>query len=250
MDYTARLLIVDDDAEIRELLAEVLLKFGFKVILAADGNEMFYQLDKYSIDLIVLDVMLPGEDGLSLCRRLRAHSSTPIIMLTASGEETDRVVGLECGADDYLAKPFSTRELVARIRAILRRSNESHSNKPRLQQAEEGIDQFEFSGWCLDTATRRLCSPDNIEISLSSGEFNLLLTFLKRPKRILSREQLLDFTRNRSAGPFDRSIDIQVSRIRQKIESDPKTPKIIKTVRGGGYMLNASVKRIAQPEAV
>lgn len=243
MEYTAHLLVVDDDVEIRELLAEVLQKFGFKVILAADGEEMLYQFDKHPIDLIILDVMLPGEDGLSLCRRLRAISSVPIIMLTASGDETDRVVGLECGADDYIAKPFSPRELVARIRAILRRIGEAA--QPRQSYIDQERNQLAFSGWRLDTATRRLCSTDDIEISLSSGEFNLLLTFLKRPKRVLSREQLLDFTYNRSAGPFDRSIDIQVSRLRQKIEMDPKNPQIITTVRGGGYMLNASVKCVA-----
>lgn len=246
MEKPISLLIVDDDREIRELLAEMLGKFGFKVILAADGIEMFYQLDKHIIDLIVLDVMMPGDDGFVLCRKLRAKSSIPIIMLTAIGEETDRIVGLECGADDYLAKPFSVRELVARIKAILRRAKDTLQTTTTSLKENFPLEQLCFANWVLDTATRRLISPDKIEISLSAGEFSLLTTFLKNPKRVLSRDQLLEVTRNRSAAPYDRSVDIQVSRIRQKIEPDPKNPVIIVTVRGGGYMLNTSVARNAE----
>jgi len=240
MNVAANLLIVDDDLEIRELLAEVLQNYGFKVILAADGEEMLGHLSKHSkIDLVILDVMLPGQDGFSLCRNIRAKSEVPIIMLTASGDNTDKVVGLECGADDYVTKPFCTRELVARIRAILRRYAVTDHPHEEILQSEK---QLIFSGWCLDTATHRLWSSDNIEISLSNGEYNLLLMFLTHPQRVLSRDQLLECTKNRSAGPFDRSIDIQVSRIRQKIEIDPKDPKIIITVRGGGYMLATKVQ--------
>ena len=249
MERPTHLLIVDDDREIRELLAEMLTKFGYKVILAADGLEMFHQLDKQSIDLIVLDVMLPGDDGFALCRKLRAQSAIPIIMLTAIGEETDRIVGLECGADDYLAKPFSVRELVARIKAILRRSGD---NTPKVDTATQSsypsIERIKFADWILDMATRRLISPANMEISLSAGEFNLLATFLKSPMRVLSRDQLLEVTRNRTGGPFDRSVDIQVSRIRQKIEKDVKNPEIIVTVRGGGYMLNTKIEKITEHE--
>lgn len=247
MDKKQTLLIVDDDREIRELLADLLSKYGYQVICAWDGKEMFNRLAEHSVDLIILDVMMPGDDGFSLCRQLRADSDIPIIMLTAIGEDTDRIVGLEVGADDYLPKPFNPRELLARIKAVLRRRPEASAPvvaAPQTQEDDSEDETFSFAGWLVDLATRRLISPDNTEISLSSGEYSLLVAFIKRPRRVLSRDQLLEFTRNRSAGPFDRSIDIQVSRLRQKIEEDPKKPEIIKTVRGGGYMFTAQVEQV------
>lgn len=208
---------------------------------------MYRQLAIKKYDLIVLDIMMPGDDGFTLCQKLRTSSSVPIIMLTAKGEDTDRIVGLEIGADDYLSKPFNPRELLARIKAIFRRvgfderNDEFEDTKPNL---------FKFSEWTLNTYTRQLFSADKVEIALSSGEFNLLLAFLERPQRVLNRDQLLDVTKNRSAGPYDRSIDIQISRLRQKLEEDPKKPLLFKTIRGGGYMLTATVERQHASEKV
>ncbi len=238
------LLIVDDDKEIRELLADLLTKYGYQVQCASDGEQMFQVLEQHDIDLIILDVMMPGDDGVALCRKLRIDSSIPIIMLTAIGEETDRVVGLEVGADDYLAKPFNPRELVARIKAILRRTQDNFTKPSGQTEPEEAeSNTVSFTGWTLDMDTRRLFSPDHVEIVLSAGEYSLLVAFIEHPRRVLSRDQLLEFTRNRSAGPFDRSVDIQVSRLRQKLEEDPKQPQIIKTVRGGGYMFTNAVEK-------
>lgn len=245
MDKKQTLLVVDDDQEIRELLADLLVnKYGYDVVCACHGQDMFQQLEQHTVDLIVLDIMMPGDDGFELCRKLRMTSQIPIIMLTANGDETDRVVGLEVGADDYLSKPFSPRELVARIRAVLRRSEVMSTEAGNLQSEQSEDDTASFNGWVLDMATRHLTSPDGIEISLSSGEYSLLAAFINHPRRVLSRDQLLELTRNRSAGPFDRSIDIQVSRLRQKIEDDPKKPEKIKTVRGGGYMFTSAVERV------
>lgn len=231
------ILIVDDDKGIRDVLGEFLAEQGYRVSLAKDGQEMKSVLDKEEIKLIILDIMMPGEDGLRLCRQLRVSSSIPIIMLTAIGEEMDRILGLEMGADDYLSKPFNPRELLARIRGILRRSG----GKPEAE-AEVGHSQYLFLGWRLDRGARKLYSPENLEISLSSGEFNLLVVFLERPQMVLSRDYLLDLTKNRSAAAYDRSIDIQISRLRQKIEPDSKNPSILKTVRGGGYVLACEVE--------
>ncbi len=232
------ILIVDDDKGIRDVLGEFLVQQGYLISLAKDGDEMKSILDKSSIDLIILDIMMPGEDGLRICRQLRVSSSVPIIMLTAIGEEMDRILGLEMGADDYLSKPFNPRELLARIRGILRRS----SGKPEPDIEPVGHSQYRFQGWRLDRAARKLYSPENLEISLSSGEFTLLLVFLERPQMVLSRDYLLDLTKNRSASPYDRSIDIQISRLRQKIEPNLKNPSILKTVRGGGYVLACEVE--------
>lgn len=234
---STHLLIVDDDREIRDLLGRFLTKHGYRVTTARDGREMRKALTDWRIDLIVLDLMLPGEDGLSLCQRLRADSSIPIIMLTAMGEEIDRIVGLEMGADDYVPKPFNPRELLARVKAVLRRADGGLAN----QRATGEI--MRFAGWTLDLARRRLSSPDDVIVDLSAGEFGLLVAFAEHPQRALSRDQLLDLTRGRAAAPFDRSIDIQVSRLRRKIEADPKTPELIKTVRSGGYMFTAAVER-------
>lgn len=187
------------------------------------------------IDLIVLDLMLPGEDGLSLCRSLRTESNVPIIMLTAKGDEIDRVVGLELGADDYIAKPFASRELTARIRAVLRRAQGVAGGlKDRARH-------YLFDRWRLDIRSRELTRDDNVTMPLSTGEFDLLVALVERPQRVLSRDQLLDLTRSRAPGAFDRSIDTQVSRLRRKIERDPNDPSIIKTVWGGGYMLASQV---------
>jgi two-component system OmpR family response regulator len=227
------ILVVDDDAEIRDLLKRFLSKNGFRVSAVADGPRMRAALGEMKFDLVVLDVMLPGEDGLSLCRRIRSESGIPIIMLTAMGDDTDRIVGLEMGADDYLAKPFNPRELLARIKAILRRSGQSALPGSRSV--------IEFEGWKLDLAKRELTAPDGRLVDLTGGEFDLLVAFVEHPQRTLSRDQLLDLTRGRTSSPFDRSIDIQVSRLRQKIEEDPKEPKLIKTVRSVGYIFSTRV---------
>lgn len=241
MSEANKILIVDDDQEIRDLLASFLQQYGFDVVVAEDGQHMLAELDKQTFDLIILDLMMPGDDGLTLCRKVRANSNIPIIMLTAIGEETDRIIGLEMGADDYLAKPFNPRELLARMKAILRRSHGTID----VEQTEvkPGRTRFVFNGYVLDLAARRLTSEDETEITLSSGEYDLLLALVENPQRVLSRDQLLDITKNRECGPFDRSIDVQISRIRHKIEEDPKNPLVIKTVRGGGYIFTPEVER-------
>ena len=240
MDRTPHLLVVDDDREIRSLVAQFLTKHGFRVTGVRDGAEMMRTLDGARVDLIVLDLMLPGEDGLSICRRLRATpqtAQTPVIMLTAMGEETDRIVGLEMGADDYLAKPFSPRELLARIKAVLRRV----SAPPVAGAPPAAGTVLRFEGWSLDLTKRELRSPDGVLVQLSAGEYDLLVAFVEHPQRVLTRDQLLDLARGRSAVPFDRSVDVQVSRLRRKIEPDPAEPTLIKTVRGGGYLFTPSV---------
>ncbi|HYH19282.1 MAG TPA: response regulator [Azospirillum sp.] len=239
MDRTPHLLVVDDDREIRNLTSQFLTRHGYRVSTARDGAEMLKTLEAARVDLIVLDLMLPGEDGLSLCRRLRAGSATaaiPIVMLTAMGEETDRIIGLEMGADDYLAKPFSPRELLARIKAVLRRVA-----APQAVGGEAAAKVLRFEGWSLDVAKRELRSPDGVLVQLSAGEYDLLVAFVEHPQRVLTRDQLLDLARGRAAVPFDRSIDVQVSRLRRKIEPDPADPTLIKTVRGGGYLFTAPV---------
>jgi two-component system OmpR family response regulator len=245
MSNTTNLLIVDDDVEICQLLSQFLSKHNFTVFTAHDGEEMDAQLKLHPFDLIVLDMMLPGEDGISICRRLQSSQQIPILMLSAAGEDTDRIIGLEVGADDYLSKPFNPRELLARIRAILRRSQPSDDPASSEQATPvtniTNSQRLFFENWSLNLSTRQLTSPSNIEISLSAGEYDLLTAFLENPQKILSRDQLLDLTRNRFSGPFDRSIDMQVSRLRQKIEENPKHPQFIKTVRGGGYLFTAKV---------
>ncbi len=234
----AHILIVDDDREIRDLLGRFLTKHGYRATTARDGQEMRKALADWRIDLIVLDLMLPGEDGLTLCRRLRVESNMPIIMLTAMGEETDRIVGLEMGADDYLPKPFNPRELLARIKSVLRRADATPA-----AVSSPGRTILRFAGWKLDLARRRLESVEGLVVDLSAGEFGLLVAFAEHPQRVLNRDQLLDLTRGRAAAPFDRSVDIQVSRLRRKIEPDPNKPDLIKTVRGGGYMFTPTVER-------
>ncbi len=236
MDAPDHILIVDDDAEIRSLLSQYLVKNGLRVTAVADGRGMWHALDAGRIDLIVLDLMLPGDDGLTLCRNLRAKSDTPVIMLTARGDETDRIVGLEMGADDYLAKPFSARELLARIKAILRRARSLPEN---LQP--ESARHIRFSDWVLDTSHRQLISAANVVTPLSGAEYRLLRIFLSHPNRVLNRDQLVDLTQGKEADPLDRSIDVQVSRLRNRLGDDPREPRLIKTVRGEGYVLAVDV---------
>ena len=234
MSAAPHILIVDDHREIRELVTRALVKEGFRVSSAADGRAMHKVLADGRIDLILLDLMLPGEDGLSLCRALRAKSDIPIIMLTAKGDEIDRVLGLEMGADDYMPKPFGSRELIARIRAVLRRGRQNEA-------PQKAAGRYGFDRWRLDTAARELTRDDGVTVPLSTGEYDLLMAFVERPQRVLTREQLLDLARGRAAANFDRAIDTQVSRLRKKIERDPADPKIIKTVWGGGYTFTAAV---------
>ena len=237
MEAQDHILIVDDDAEIRSLLCDYLRKNGYRASVAADGKAMWTALARGKGDLIVLDLMLPGEDGLTLCRDLRAKSDTPVIMLTARGEETDRIVGLEMGADDYLGKPFSPRELLARVKSVLRR----YRSLPRSLRADDAR-RIAFAGWCLDVAARHLVSPEGVVTPLSGAELQLLKIFLSHPNRVLSRDQLMVLAKGREADPTDRTIDIQVSRLRHRLGDDPADPKIIKTVRGEGYVLAAAVE--------
>jgi two-component system, OmpR family, response regulator len=237
MNAGAHILVVDDHREIRDLVSRVLVKDGFRVSTAADGKAMRKALADGRIDLVLLDLMLPGEDGLSLCRSLRAESDIPIIMLTAKGDEVDRVIGLEMGADDYLPKPFGSRELIARIRAVLRRGQRD----PAAAIPRAG--RYRFDRWLLDAGARELVDADGVTVPLSTGEYDLLIALIEHPQRVLSRDQLLDLARGRSAAAFDRSVDTQVSRLRKKLETDPADPKIIKTVWGGGYILTTPVSR-------
>jgi two-component system OmpR family response regulator len=227
--------LVDDDKELCALLSKFLTRHGYRVSIAHNGNEMASLLETSRINLVILDLMLPGESGLTLCRRVRASSTIPIIMLTAMADEVDRIIGLEMGADDYLAKVANPRELLARVRAVLRRAGAPETGVTAQRRI------LEFAGWRLDAIHRQLTSPKSVVVPLRAAEFELLLAFVERPQRVLSRDQLLDLSRGRSANVFDRSIDIQISRLRRKIESDPKAPTLIKTVRSGGYILAANV---------
>ena len=237
MDTARHVLVVDDDAELGRLLTGVLASNGFRVSVAANGKAMARSLRAAQIDLIILDIMMPGEDGLSLCRRLRANGTIPIIMLTARGSEDDRVVGLEMGADDYLVKPFSIDELLARIRAVLRRSA---MPSPASAPAADRI--FEFAGWRLDVTRRQLHSPASALVDLRDAEFELLLAFVERPQHVLTRDQLVELARGRSAVAADRNIDVHISRLRHRLEVDPKEPELIKTIRGEGYVFAVAVK--------
>ncbi|HOB60601.1 MAG TPA: response regulator [Candidatus Competibacteraceae bacterium] len=230
---TDQLLIVDDDPGLRELLTDYLGRNGFQVDSVADGRGLWAVLEQHTPDLIILDLMLPGDDGLVLCRNLRARSQIPIIMLTAKGDDTDRIVGLEMGADDYLPKPFNPRELLARIKVVLRRGR----SKADFGEAR----RFHFAGWSLDVDTRQLVAPDGVVVPLGASEYRLLRVFLDHPQRILNRDQLLDLTQGREAAPFDRSIDVQVSRLRRRLRDDPRESVIIKTIRNEGYLLATHV---------
>jgi two-component system OmpR family response regulator len=236
-DSTAptRLLLVDDEAALREPLAEYLSRQGFEVAQAASAAEARSLIRDDGADLVLLDIMMPGEDGLSLCRHLVETRSIPTIFLTAKGEPTDRIVGLEIGADDYVVKPFEPRELVARIRSVLRRA-------ARGVQAPEN-ELFEFENWKLDPLKRRLIDPEGALVAISSVEFRLLMAFLEHPRQVLDRDRLLDMVQGREAHLFDRAVDNQVSRLRRKIEVDSRNPQLIQTVWGGGYMFAADVRR-------
>jgi two-component system OmpR family response regulator len=238
MEGTPHILVVDDHEDIRKLLGRYLAEHGLRVATAADAAAARRALKGAAIDLVVLDIMMPGEDGLSLCRHLRETSCTPVILLTAMVEETDRVVGIEIGADDYMTKPFNPRELLARIKAVLRRA---HSLPPSREPPGRG--RIRFDRWTLDLDRRELVDEDGVVTPLSTGEFRLLAAFVEHPGRVLSREQLLDLTRGRAAAPFDRSVDNQVSRLRRKLERDPRNPILIKTVWGGGYSFTAKPER-------
>ncbi|MEC8037085.1 MAG: response regulator [Alphaproteobacteria bacterium] len=235
MSDAQHIAILDDDPEIRSLLEQNLRGAGFEVSTASNGRDLKTILEHQTIDLIVLDLMLPGEDGLTICRELRAESNIPIIMLTAMTHEADRIIGLEMGADDYLTKPFSPRELVARIKATLRRQGMVTT------QSEDRRRTAVFEGWKLDVVRRELRDPDDVLVDLTSGEFDLLAALIERPNRLMTRDLLLDITKGRQADVFDRSIDITISRLRQKIEEDPKNPQFIKTVRGKGYIFSAEI---------
>ncbi|CAO3414073.1 response regulator [Azospirillum doebereinerae] len=234
------ILVVDDNKEIRDLLGRFLRLHDFKVTTARDGYEMRECLRNGPVDLVVLDLMLPGDDGLKLCRELRSASAVPIIMLTAMGEETDRIVGLEMGADDYVAKPFNPRELLARIKAVLRRT--TVPGDP-FDPPNSGGRILRFADWRLDLVRRELRSPDGALVELTTGEYDLLLAFVENPQRVLTRDHLLDITRSRAASAFDRTIDVQVSRLRRKVETDAEQ-SMIKTVRGAGYVFVAPVERL------
>lgn len=232
----ARVLCVEDDAEIARMLAEVLEDNGFAPFFVGSGADMDAVLKCESIDLVVLDVMLPGEDGLSICRRLRMSSSIPIIMVTARGEDIDRILGLELGADDYVVKPFNSREMVARIRALLRRAD-GRPASVRLRPRP-----LTFAGWHIDPVARELYDPGDVKITLTSIEFDLLLAFCRNPGQVMSREQLIDLIHGGRTGPIERSIDVHISRIRQKIEPDAKERSMIKTIRLGGYVFTPTVE--------
>lgn len=229
-----RILVVDDDSQIRSLLCDCLADFGMTTAQAATGAEMHLALREGGFDLVVLDLMLPDDDGLNLCREIRATSEIPLIILTARGEMTDRIVGLELGADDYVVKPFEPRELVARIQTILRRVRAQTQGRTRAQE------ESRFAGWRLHQTGRHLIAADNTVIPLSNAEFRLLNAFLAAPGRVLSREYLMDTARGKSIDAFDRSIDVQISRLRQKLREDIKEPKLLRTIRGEGYMLDVN----------
>jgi two-component system OmpR family response regulator len=236
-DTSPRILIVDDDAEIRSLLADYLGEQGWHISAAADGVAMQQVLDTTPIDLIVLDLTLPGSDGLTLCRELRARSAIPVIMLTARSAPLDRILGLEMGADDYLCKPFEPRELLVRIRNVLRRSQANNND------ANSSSALWHFAGWTLDETTRQLQNSAGLVVMLSGGEYRLLKVLLEHPNRALNRDQLLNLTQGRETDPLDRSIDLHISRLRQKLGDDARAPRLIKTLRNEGYLLVATVKR-------
>lgn len=238
MTHSPHIMLVEDDREIRVLFSRFLRSNDMRVSTTADGREMDRMLRDNRIDLIVLDIMLPGEDGLSICRRLRASSRVPMIMLTAKGEDIDRIVGLEIGADDYVTKPFNPRELLARIRAVLRRGAIDTVEGARTGSV------LTFDGWRLDPNVRQLHDPEGTRVALTGAEFDLLLVFCERPRRVLSRDQLIDLTQGRTAAPLERSVDVLVSRLRQKMEKEPKEPTLIQTIRSGGYMFSPAVEAV------
>lgn len=239
MEGQPHVLVVDDDREIRDLVSRFLRKHGYRVDVAADGTGMREVIARSKIDLVILDRMLPGEDGIELCRFLRKGSRIPIIMLTLLGTEPDRLQGFETGVDDYVVKPFSPQELLARIKAVLRRSNDLP-----LYSSLQNAATLCFAGWTIDRTRRRLTSPSRTTVTLTDGEFDLLLAFAEHPQVVLSRDELLDLARGRAAHLFDRSVDVQVGRLRRKIESDPENPELIKAVRARGYVFTPDVEEV------
>lgn len=238
MNSMLRIVVVEDDTQIASLVRDLLQRENYAVSLVASGRALDTRLAQEPADLVLLDLMLPGEDGLSICRRLRAACQLPIIILTAKGDDIDRIIGLELGADDYIPKPFNPRELVARIRAVLRRT------APAAAGAVPGAtgERLRFAGFVFDLAARRLARVDGADVEISAGDYDLLSVFVRHPQRVLSRDQLMDFTKGRSWEAFDRSIDVALSRLRRKIEADPTHPQVLKTVRNGGYMLAVPVE--------
>jgi two-component system OmpR family response regulator len=239
MDQLSRIAVVEDDPEISRMMTNYMTEHGFEVTAARSGRDLDRVMSSGRIDCVILDVGLPGEDGLSICRRIRGKSSVPIIMVTGRGTDTDRIVGLELGADDYLPKPFNPRELVARVRAVMRRSAGGEQAPTPTPQT------LVFEGWRLDMARRQLFAPEGTPRSLTSGEFNILSIFCQNPRKVLSRDDLLDLLHGRAAAVFDRSIDVQISRLRRKIETNLKDPSFIKTVRYGGYFFTPLVSEVA-----
>ncbi len=237
MSDNGHILVVDDQKEICDVVQEYLTGEGYRVSTANDGGGMRRVLGQSHIDLVILDLMLPGEDGLTLARSLRNESGIGIIILTGRGETVDRIIGLEMGADDYLPKPFHLRELLARVKSVLRRV-QSRTGEP----GQTTRSHAQFAGWTLDLSSRELMSPAGEEVRLTTGEFDLLAAFVNNPNQVLSRDRLLDLARNREAGPFDRTIDVQVGRLRRKLEEDPQNPSLIKTVRGSGYIFTPTVE--------
>ncbi len=237
MSDNGHILVVDDQQEICDVIDQYLTGEGYRVSTAHDGAEMRHVMNKDPADLVILDLMLPGEDGLALARTLRSESAIGIIILTGRGETVDRIIGLEMGADDYLPKPFNLRELLARVKSVLRRVHGRIEESPQA-----GRTRMRFAGWSLDLSSRELLSPTGEEIRLTTGEFDLLAAFVNNANQVLSRDRLLDLARNREAGPFDRTIDVQVGRLRRKLEDDPQNPTMIKTVRGSGYIFTPAIE--------
>jgi two-component system OmpR family response regulator len=239
MQQTTLVAAVEDDPEIRSLVAGLLTREGFEVAPCQNAEDLDRLLARRRVDLVLLDLMLPGEDGLSICRRIRSEpNNPPVLMVTAKGEDLDRIIGLEIGADDYLPKPFNPRELIARVKAILRRTRDVHH-----ASVVAPSEVYHFSGWALNAGSRELTQPDGELVELTGGEFDLLLVLLTHPQRVLNREQLLDWTRGRSAMPYDRTIDVQLSRLRRKLGQNGPSGTLIRTVRGGGYLFSAPVER-------
>jgi two-component system, OmpR family, response regulator len=239
MSDIGHILVVDDQREICDMVQDYLSSEGYRVSTAHDGSGMRRAIAQSPVDLVILDLMLPGEDGLTLARSLRDESNIGIIILTGRGETVDRIIGLEMGADDYLPKPFHLRELLARVKSVLRRASTRTGEKAPMQRS-----QAHFAGWHLDLSSRELFSPSGGEVRLTTGEFDLLAAFVNNANQVLTRDRLLDLARNREAGPFDRTIDVQVGRLRRKLEDDPQRPSMIKTVRGTGYIFTPTVETI------
>jgi two-component system, OmpR family, response regulator len=237
MNDGLHILVVDDQREICEVVQDYLSNEGYRVSIANDGAAMRRIMAQSAVDLVVLDLMLPGEDGLTLARALRDESGVGILILTGRGDTVDRIIGLEMGADDYLPKPFHLRELLARVKSVLRRVSSRIADN-----AAPARSTARFAGWKLDLTSRELRSPSGKEVRLTTGEFDLLAAFVNNPNQVLTRDRLLDLARNREAGPFDRTIDVQVGRLRRKLESDPQKPTMIKTVRGTGYIFTPAIE--------